>query len=126
LVRKLLVLAAAASLALLLIACGGGDDDEDDGSSSGSGGGGAIDVRMLDFAYESTGVRGRAGQEVTINLKNDGAQPHTFTITGLVDSERVDAGQSKTIRFTPAQAGTLTFFCTIHGQSSMSGRMTVE
>jgi plastocyanin len=125
--KKLLVASVVVVIAAAFVACGGGDDEDDDSPGpSGGGNSAAIDVRMLDFAYESTGVRGVAGQQTTLNLKNDGAQPHTFTITGLVDSGTVAPGQSKTISFTPTQAGTLTFFCAIHSQAVMSGRMTVN
>jgi plastocyanin len=121
-----MVMTAVMFAAVALVACGGGDDDDDSPGSGGNGASAPIEVRMLDIAYQSTGVRGTVGQETTLNLKNDGAQPHTFTITGLVDSGQVAAGQSKTITFKPTQAGQLTFFCTVHGQAAMSGTMTVN
>ena len=121
--KKLLVVCAVVSLAVLLVACGG--DDDDDGGSSSSGGGGT-DVEMRDFSYDPKTLTARAGQAMTLELKNEGEQPHTFTIAGLVDSQRVEKGQSKTITFTPTQAGSLTFFCTVHGQATMSGTLTVN
>ena len=121
--KKLLVVCAVVSLAVLLVACGG--DDDDDGGSSSSGGGGT-EVKMRDFSYDPKTMTARAGQAMTLELKNEGEQPHTFTIAGLVDSQRVEKGQSKTITFTPAQAGSLTFFCTVHGQATMSGTLTVN
>jgi plastocyanin len=121
--KKLLVVCAVVSLAVLLVACGG--DDDDDGGSSSSGGGGT-EVKMRDFSYDPKTLTARAGQAMTLDLKNEGEQPHTFTIAGLVDSQRVEKGQSKTITFTPTQAGSLTFFCTVHGQATMSGTLTVN
>jgi plastocyanin len=38
----------------------------------------------------------------------------------------VEKGQSKSVSFTPTQAGSLTFFCTVHGQAAMSGTLTVN
>jgi plastocyanin len=110
-------------ISVFLVACGG--DDDDDGGSS-SGGGGGTEVEMVDFGYEPRTLTARTGQAVSLNVVNEGDQPHTFTIAGLVDSGRVEAGQSKSVSFTPTQAGTLTFFCTIHGQASMSGTVTVN
>jgi len=81
---------------------------------------------MVDLAFKPESLSAPAGKEVTLELKNSGAQPHTFTITGLVDSGRIEAGQTKTISFTPGQAGSLTFFCTVHGQGTMSGKLTVN
>jgi plastocyanin len=124
LLRKLLVVSAVLTVAAFMVACGG-DDDDDSGGSSG-GGGGAISVSMVDFGYEPRTITVRANQPVTIDLENDGAQPHTFTINGVVDSQRVEGGQSKELSFTPSQAGTFTFLCTIHGQASMSGTLTVN
>jgi plastocyanin len=122
--NKLLVVSAVlAVVSVLLVACGGDDDDDDGGSS---GGGGGIEVEMVDFGYEPRTLTARAGQALSLNVVNEGDQPHTFTIAGLVDSGRVEAGQSRTVSFTPTQAGTLTFFCTIHGQASMSGTVTVN
>ncbi|HLG11826.1 MAG TPA: cupredoxin domain-containing protein [Dehalococcoidia bacterium] len=123
--KKLLVVFAVLSAAVFLIACGGGDDDDDSSSGSGTGGG-AVEVKMVDIAFEPKTLTGRVGQAITLNLTNAGAQPHTFTIAGLVDSQRVEPGQSKSINFTPTQAGTLTFICTVHGQAAMSGTMTVN
>ncbi|HWC29173.1 MAG TPA: cupredoxin domain-containing protein [Dehalococcoidia bacterium] len=126
--KKLLVLCVFVSMAAFLVACGG-DDDDDGGGGSTSGGSDndeAIEVRMVDFGYEPRSITVRANQPVAIELENDGAQPHTFTIANVVDSQRVEAGQSKPIAFSPAQTGTFTFFCTIHGQASMSGTLTVN
>jgi plastocyanin len=122
--KKLLVVCAVIVVAGLLVACGG-DDDEDDGEGSSSSGGGT-QVAMRDFSYSPNTLTARAGQAVTLELKNEGEQPHTFTIAGLTDSQRVEKGQSKSITFTPTQAGPLTFFCTVHGQASMSGTLTVN
>jgi plastocyanin len=121
--KKLLVVCAVIAIAVFLVSCGGGDDGNED-SSSASGGG--TEVKMRDFSYEPKGLTARAGQAVTLELKNEGEQPHTFTIAGLVDSQRVEKGQSKSITFTPTQAGSLTFFCTVHGQATMSGTLSVN
>jgi len=66
------------------------------------------------------------GQAITLNVSNGGQFPHTFTITGVADSGTLSAGTSKPVTFTPSQAGTLTFFCMIHGQATMSGTITVS
>jgi plastocyanin len=122
--KLLAVSAVLAVVSVFLVACGG--DDDDGGGGSSGGGGGGTEVEMVDFGYEPRTLSARAGQAVSLTVVNEGDQPHTFTIAGLVDSGRVEAGQSKSVSFTPTQAGTLTFFCTIHGQASMSGTVTVN
>jgi plastocyanin len=127
--RRLLVLGAVAITAALLVACGGGDDDDSGGSDAGGASGGASQATaldMMDIGYEPESLTATAGRELSIALKNAGAQPHTFTITGVVDSGRMDGGASKNVTFTPASAGRMTFFCTVHGQAAMSGTLTVN
>jgi plastocyanin len=123
LLKKLLAVCAVVSFAAFLAGCSGGDDD--DGSPGSSSGGGTA-VEMVDFGYEPRSLTARSGQAVTLDLANEGDQPHTFTINNVVDSGRVEAGGSKSVSFTPSQAGSLTFFCTVHGQASMSGTLTVN
>lgn len=86
----------------------------------------ATRVTIVDFSYAPAELTARAGQPVTLNVVNNGQAPHTFTITGVADSGTVSAGQSKAVTFTPAAAGTLEFFCTIHGAAVMSGKLTVQ
>ena len=85
----------------------------------------AADVEMFDFGYTPSSLQSTAGQALTLNIDNVGAAPHTFTIDGVVDSGSIAAGASGSVTFTPSQAGTFTFYCTIHGAASMSGQLTV-
>ncbi len=82
-------------------------------------------VSVTEFSYTPASFNVRAGQPVTVNVSNVGRVNHTFTISGVTDSGAINAGGSKTVTFTPTQAGTLTFFCTIHGANVMSGHITV-
>jgi plastocyanin len=123
LLKKLLVIAVVSVLAgftVLSVACGG-----DNGNGS-PGGGSSLQVEMLDFDYQPATLSVRSGTSVTLEVENAGDQPHTFTIDGVVDSGVVNAGQSTRVIFTPASAGSLTFYCTVHGRGSMSGTLTVN
>ncbi len=91
-----------------------------------AGGGATINVTIAGFAYSPSTLTARAGQSVSIAVKNNDSVPHTFTITGLVNSGTIGGGASQTVTFTPASAGTLTFFCNIHGQATMSCTITVS
>ena len=85
-----------------------------------------LNVATLDNSFNPATSSARAGQKVTVNVKNDGQRPHSFTIDGVVDTGRLDAGQSKTVEFTPSSAGSLAFYCTIHTAAVMSGTLTVS
>jgi len=131
--------------ALFLVACGGDDDGGDSGTTAatatrpattpaGAGvappatptPGGPPVVTMVDLGYQPSSLTARAGQEVKLALRNGGELPHTFTITGIVDSGTMNPRDTKEISFTPAGAGTLVYFCTVHGQAAMSGQLVVS
>ena len=82
-------------------------------------------VSIIDFAFQPTALTGKAGTALNLNVSNKGNAPHTFTIQGVTDSGTITAGNSKAVTFTPTAAGTLTYFCMIHGQATMSGTLTV-
>jgi len=82
-------------------------------------------VGVRNFAYSPATLSAQVGQPVTINVTNSGPAPHTFTIDGLTDSGSIANGTSKSVTFTPTQARTYTFYCTIHGAAVMSGTLTV-
>jgi plastocyanin len=82
-------------------------------------------VQVRNFAYSPASLNAQVGQSVTINVTNAGPAPHTFTIDGLTDSGSIANGTSKSVTFTPTQARTYTFYCTIHGAAVMSGTLTV-
>jgi plastocyanin len=85
----------------------------------------AQQVGVRNFAYSPATLSAQVGQSVTVNVTNSGPAPHTFTIDGLTDSGSIANGTSKSVTFTPTQARTYTFYCTIHGAAVMSGTLTV-
>ena len=137
------VIAAIGLVAVLALACGGGKAETQEptatrppatqpaatqpptaASPTAASGPGAVSI--IDFSYAPAQLTVRAGQKVTLALRNSGQFPHSFTIDGLVDSGTIASGASKTIEFTATQAGTLTFYCTIHGKNRMSGTLAVS
>jgi plastocyanin len=119
------------------VACGGDSDDDSSSppptvaaqpTAAGGQSGGSANTRvtMVDFAYSPTTLTARVGQQVSLDVVNNGQAPHTFTITGVVDSGTINSGQTRVVSFTPSQAGTLQFICVIHGAAAMSGTVTVQ
>ena len=114
-------------LVMLSAACGGDDDDPPPTATvAPTPAPVVLNVATLDNSFNPATGTARAGQKVTVNVKNDGQRPHTFTIDGVVDSGRLNAGESKTVEFTPSTAGSLAFYCTIHTAAVMSGTLTVS
>ena len=86
----------------------------------------ALSVSIVDFDFRPPELSIVAGDQVKIALRNAGDLPHTFTITDVVDSGSLSGGESRQMQFTAAQAGTFTYFCTVHGRETMSGTLTVK
>jgi plastocyanin len=84
-----------------------------------------VQEQVRNFAYSPVTISGQVGQPITVNVTNSGPSPHTFTIDGLTDSGSIANGTSKSVTFTPTQARTYTFYCTIHGAAVLSGTLTV-
>ena len=114
-------------LLLALAACGGdGDDTQDTGSDAGTeaGGGGesvTLEVTALDNSFDPSSLEASAGSEVTVELTNDGSNPHTFTIDDPeADTSSVDGGSTGSATFTMPDTS-VSFYCAIHGAEAMSG-----
>lgn len=103
-------------------------EDEPTATTEPDAGGGAstVAVASIDFGYQPATITATSGTEVTVEFANQGERPHTFTIDGLVDSGNIAGGESTTVTFTPAQAGELMFYCTVHGAEMMSGTVDVS
>lgn len=118
-----------ATLLLVLTACAGNGDDVE-GTANGAGeeaGGGTesvtLQVTAADNSFDPNTLSAPAGSEVTVELTNDGNNPHTFTIDDPeVDTGGVEGGDSATVTFTMPDAP-VTFYCTIHGEDTMSGTL---
>ena len=126
-------------LASLSVACGGDDDASAE-----------IDATMEEFSFTPTEWTVTAGDEVTIELENNGSVLHEFVILqqGVeISSEaelpateeelladfvywetEVEAGQSKTETFTAPEAGIYQVICAIvtHFSAGMTGTLTAE
>jgi nitrite reductase (NO-forming) len=92
-------------------------------------GGVSLNVTGSDsFKYEPATLTAKVGQVVTVNLKNTGNLDHSFVIDELgVKLETVKAGTTQAVTFTPATAGTYTFYCDVPGHkgAGMTGTFTV-
>ena len=79
-------------------------------------------AEMFSFGYAPSTMTVVEGQ--TIEWTNTSETPHTVTVTGTFDSGGVAAGGSFAFTFT--DAGTYSYFCTIHGASLQAGVVVVE
>jgi uncharacterized cupredoxin-like copper-binding protein len=130
-------LSVAVPLALLLSACGGGASTE-------------ISASMEDFAFSPVEWTVPAGEEITIELTNDGSVEHEWVIlqSGVTISseselpeteeelladfvyweDEVEPGETKTLTFTAPAAGEYQVICAIEGhfEAGMEGTLISE
>ena len=78
-------------------------------------------VEMADFSYAPGCISVAAG--TSLEVRNVGEAPHTFTVNGTDVDEQVDAGGSTTIDLSSVAAGTYEVVCTLHPQ--MEGALQV-
>ncbi len=122
-------------LSMVLAACGGGG-----GSSSG---GSTISATMTDFKFDPNTWTVTAGQQVTLNLTNNGSTEHSWALmskpisgsftdadkANVLFSKTVPAGQTATATFTaPSTAGSYQVICDSpgHFEAGMQGTLTVK
>ncbi|HXF71927.1 MAG TPA: cupredoxin domain-containing protein [Actinomycetota bacterium] len=148
-----IVAAAVLALALLASACGGGaasggggggSSPSAAGGSSPSGGAltiggeeandhgsrdvsGETEVRLEadDFYFEPTVLEGSAGQQLTIEVENEGNATHTFTIDEQGIDEELSPGGSATVTVTFPDSGQVVFYCRFHRTQGMLGALEV-
>ena len=133
--KKFLILGVASLLlAAVLTGCGGSDSSKPSKS---------ISVEMSEFKFTPTSMTVFANQEISLDLKNNGAVEHEFTILkkGSVasipfDSEKqaadilfhfkLGANQAGAYKFLLPEAGEYPVICAIQGhmESGMVAKLT--
>jgi len=134
--RRLCVILAL--LALAAAACGSSDDKAASGGSPPVSLAGtttnhgtktassSMEIEIDDFYFGPTFIKAKAGEKITIELKNEGKAVHTFTSTDLGNvDEQLAAGASKKITITAPQTGQALFFCRFHQGQGMQGAIFI-
>jgi plastocyanin len=142
------ILALVAAVGLVAAACGsqGATPSAGGGSEETEEGGGTITVagqqatdhgqedvsgmsdtslELDDFYFEPTVLVGEAGQELSIELENEGQATHTFTIDDLGIDEEIQPGDSVETEVTFPDSGALPFYCRFHTSRGMNGGLSV-
>lgn len=129
-------------LAIVAVGCGGGSSTSTSANTSSPAGNGsapvslpgqttnkgtksptgnAIDVEMDDFYFSPTFIQGTPGQTLTVHLKNEGKNAHTFTSTALNVDQTLQPDQSMDVQVTLPQSGATEFHCNFHQSQGMQG-----
>jgi plastocyanin len=138
-VRKVLILLGTA--AIVFVGCGGGSSTTSASTSSQSGNasqpvslpgttndkgtqtasGNEITVELDDFYFNPTFIKGTPGQALTVHLKNEGKNAHTFTSAALNVDKTLQPGQDADVQVMLPQTGATEYHCQFHQSSGMQG-----
>jgi plastocyanin len=80
-----------------------------------------VEMELDDNSFEPTFIKAAPGQTVTVELENEGANPHTFTLDDDSSAEEVAPGEKATVEVTVPDSGSLRFSCDFHGSMGMQG-----
>jgi len=136
-IRGVVVIAAALSL-FAVAGCGGyggGSDDSEEGAATTIAGmateshgtkdvsdeSGKVEIELYDNYFEPTVLKGKPGQKLELELKNEGKAAHTFTISKQSVDKEIQPGDETETEVTFPQSGQLEFVCSFHQSSGMVG-----
>jgi plastocyanin len=83
------------------------------------------EVELDNFYFKPTVVQGKAGQSLTLELKNEGDVEHNFTLTDQNIDTDLEPGKSAKVKVTIPKSGTVSFFCKYHKSMGMAGSLAV-
>lgn len=139
-IRGVVVIAAALSL-FAAAGCGGygggsKDSDEAEGTTTIAGmqteshgmkdvsdETGKVEIELYDDYFEPTVLKGKPGQKVELELKNEGDNPHTLTISDQSVDKEIQPGDEGEVEVTFPQSGELEFVCRFHESKGMIGAL---
>jgi plastocyanin len=101
-----------------------GQEANDHGAEDVSGAG-SLELELDDFYFEPTVLRGAAGQEVTLELFNEGENLHSFTVEDQGIDQDVEPEATAEVTVTFPDSGTLVFICEYHAGQGMAGALEV-
>src|SRR5262249_37422677 len=84
------------------------------------------EVELDDYYFEPTVIQGKAGQKVTLELKNEGQVEHSFTLAAQNIDKTIEPGADAKVTVTIPASGVVSFYCKFHKSSGMAGALAVE
>jgi len=147
--RRGVVIVACGLLVLVAAGCGSSSSSNGGTTTEGSGGGGGggqktiagvqandhgtkpvedsgkTEVELDDFYFKPTVLEGKAGEKVTLELKNEGNTEHSFTIDSQGIDKDIQPGDEAEVTVTIPKSGVVSFYCKFHKSSGMAGALAV-
>ena len=80
-----------------------------------------LELELDDNYFAPTFAQGTPGEEVTVELVNEGNATHTFTSDALGVDEELSGGDSSSVTITLPEEGAVEFHCRFHEGQGMKG-----
>src|SRR5436309_13302204 len=84
---------------------------------------GKVEIELYDNYFEPTILKGKPGQMVELELKNEGKVMHNLSISGQSIDKDIAPGDEAEADVTFPQSGMLAFNCKFHKSSGMVGAL---
>jgi plastocyanin len=113
---------------LLAAGCGGGSGDGSGGlpeAEEGTTSGADYELFASEYSFAPPFLAIEKPGTYTFSIRNDGNEPHNFTIKGVGGTENAQPGETKTVELT-VKVGTVEFVCTLHEAEGMFGTLNVS
>ena len=134
------VVITALSLVFVAAGCGGGSKSsskseettsttimgsqvESHGTKDVSTASGKVEIELYDNYFEPTILKGKPGQMVELELKNEGKATHTFTLAEQSVDKEIQPGDETETEVKFPQSGELKFVCKFHSSLGMIGAL---
>ena len=85
-----------------------------------------IEIELDDFYFEPTVLQGTAGQQLKLELRNEGAALHNFSLDEQSIDQDVQAGEDASVTVTFPDSEFVVFFCKYHRGQGMVGELAVS
>src|SRR4029453_3710411 len=100
-----------------------GSQVESHGTKDVSTASGKVEIELDDNYFEPTILKGKPGQMVELELKNEGNTTHTFTIAEQSINKEIQPGDETETDVKFPASGELKFVCKFHGGEGMVGAL---
>ena len=87
---------------------------------------GKTEVELDDFYFAPTVLQGKPGQQVELELKNEGKVEHSFTVDSQGIDKELEPGDEGEVTVKIPQSGAIAFYCKYHKSSGMAGALAVQ
>ena len=100
-----------------------GTQTESHGTKDVSSESGKVEIELYDNYFEPTILKGKPGQMVELELKNEGSATHSFTLADQSVDKVIQPGDETETDVKFPASGELKFVCKFHGSEGMIGAL---